>query len=193
MSPILAVKALLPLLSLLVFSTGSIHASGTDKALNSLTRDEALQLAFPGCRIEKVTHYLKKEQRKLAEELAKVKVERRVVHAYRAMRKDEVVGTAYFDVHKVRTHKQVVMFVVDKARSLRRIELLTFAEPVEYIPSGKWYRQFIGKKLNDQLSLKRGIRGVTGATLTARATTQAARRVLALHAVVEKPKPVTRL
>lgn len=186
-------KALLPLFLFLVSSTGSIHASGSNKALSFLTRDEALQLAFPGCRIERVTYYLDKEQRKAAEELAKLKVERRVVHAYRAVLKGKIVGTAYFDVHKVRTHKQVVMFVVDKARSLRRIELLTFAEPVEYIPSGKWYAQFVGKKLNDKLSLKRGIRGVTGATLTARATTQAARRVLALHAVVEEPKPVTRL
>ena len=41
--------------------------------------------------------------------------------------------------------------------------------------------------MNDELSMKRGIRAVTGATLTARATTDAARRVLALHHVLTSP------
>ena len=43
-----------------------------------------------------------------------------------------------------------------------------------------------GRKLDDDLALKRGIRSVTGATLTARATTEAVRRILALHRVVEE-------
>ena len=38
---------------------------------------------------------------------------------------------------------------------------------------------------DDELSMKRGIRAVTGATLTARATTDAARRVLAVHKVIQ--------
>jgi Na+-translocating ferredoxin:NAD+ oxidoreductase RnfG subunit len=165
-------------------SAGPIHVPGTTGRV-FLTREEALRLAFPDCTIDKVTVYLTKEQRKLAEELAKGKIERGVVRAYQASKKGQVVGTAYFDTHKVRTHKQVVMFTVDKTAALRRVELLSFAEPIEYIPRGKWYAQFIGKKLDDKLSLKRSIRGVTGATLTARATTSAARRVLALHKVLE--------
>ena len=44
--------------------------------------------------------------------------------------------------------------------------------------------QYDGEKLDDDLSLKRDIRPVTGATLTARATTEAVRRVLAIHRVV---------
>ena len=64
-------------------------------------------------------------------------------------------------------------------------------EPEEYLPRPSWYAQFIGKRLDDDLRLKRGIKGVTGATLTARATTDAARRLLALHAVAfpEVPEP----
>ncbi|MDH3816392.1 MAG: hypothetical protein OEV48_17995 [Acidobacteriota bacterium] len=42
--------------------------------------------------------------------------------------------------------------------------------------------------MDDELALKRDIRPVTGATLTARATTEAVRRVLAIHAVAAQEK-----
>jgi Na+-translocating ferredoxin:NAD+ oxidoreductase RnfG subunit len=61
---------------------------------------------------------------------------------------------------------------------------VTFREPLEYMPRKGWYEQYEGQELDDDLALKRNIRPVTGATLTARATTDAVRRVLALHAVV---------
>ena len=108
---------------------------------------------------------------------------------YVATRDGKVVGTAYFDAHKVRTKRQTLMIVVGLDHRIERIELLAFAEPEDYVPRGNWYGQFIGKRLDDELSMKRGIRGVTGATLTARATTAAARRVLALHEVVFGPAP----
>ena len=76
------------------------------------------------------------------------------------------------------------MVVVDPAGAIRRIEVLSFDEPEEYLPRPGWYAQFPGKPLDDELSLKRGIRPITGATLTARVTTDAARRCLALHRVL---------
>ena len=78
------------------------------------------------------------------------------------------------------------MVVVGPAGSIARIEVLSFSEPEEYMPRGHWYAQFPGKALDDELAVKRGIRPVSGATLTARATTEAARRVLALHQVVAR-------
>jgi hypothetical protein len=68
-----------------------------------------------------------------------------------------------------------------------RLEVLAFAEPEEYLPRARWYGQFLGRALDDELNLGRGIRGVSGATLTARATTRAVRRVLAVHAVLQEP------
>ncbi|MEL7061524.1 MAG: FMN-binding protein, partial [Acidobacteriota bacterium] len=58
-------------------------------------------------------------------------------------------------------------------------------EPAEYIPPALWYAQFDGRSLDEALQVERGIRGVTGATLTARATTEAVRRALAIHAVLQ--------
>ena len=63
--------------------------------------------------------------------------------------------------------------------------MVSFREPLDYLPREGWYRQFDGEQLDDDLQLKRDIRPVTGATLTARATTEAVRRVLAIHQVAE--------
>jgi Na+-translocating ferredoxin:NAD+ oxidoreductase RnfG subunit len=76
------------------------------------------------------------------------------------------------------------MVVVGPDGEVARIEILAFKEPPDYIPRDAWYEQFSGRELGPDLELKRAIRPVTGATLTARATTDAVRRVLALHEVL---------
>ena len=181
-------RILLALLSLLFVTLPAFGfvRSGALQGKVFLTRDEALKLAFPDCDLKKATAYLTKDEKKAAEKLAKEKIESSIVYIYKASKNGKLVGTAYFDAHRVRTKKEVMMFVVDTKDTIRRIELLSFGEPLDYIPRDKWYAQFLDRKLDDQLSLKRGIRGVTGATLTARATTSAARRVLSLHEILAK-------
>ena len=61
------------------------------------------------------------------------------------------------------------------------VVLCKFKEPVRYKPSEKWLKQFDGKKLNEDLRLKRGIDGISGATLTARATVSSVRTILAAY------------
>ena len=155
-----------------------------------LTQEEALELAFPGCQIERHSFLIDDRQQQRIEKLSKVKLPSRVVFAYAAHKQGKPVGTAWFDTHQVRSLKQTMMVVVDPDGQVQRIELLAFAEPREYIPRGSWYAQFVGRALNDQLQLKRAIRGVAGATLTARATIGAVRRCLALREVL-LPEPKT--
>ena len=152
-----------------------------------LTQAEALRLAFPECEVEKRRVFLSPEQKKRVRELAGTKQESSLAFPYVAKRDGVLVGTAYFDTHRVRTLGETLMIVVDGEGKIRRIEMLAFAEPREYIPRGNWYGQFVGKGLDDDLSLKRKIRGVTGASMTARATVDCARRVLALHQVLGEP------
>ncbi len=156
-----------------------------------LTPEEALKLAFPGAAIEHRTAYLTAAQQKAAQKLSGDEdLPSALVTYYAATRDGKPAGTAYFDTHTVRTMPETIMVVVDPAGAIARIEVLSFSEPEEYMPRPHWYEQFQGKPLDDELSMKRGIRGVTGATLTARATTDAARRVLALHRVLRgAPKP----
>jgi len=147
-----------------------------------LTPEEALKLAFPGAAIERRTAYLTPEQQKTAQKLSgDDEVPSALVTYYVGTKDGDLVGTAYFDTHTVRTMPETIMVVVDPAEAIARIEVLSFSEPEEYLPKPHWYEQFQGRPLDDELSMKRGIHAVTGATLTARATTDAARRVLALH------------
>lgn len=152
-----------------------------------LTVDEALETAFPGCSVDRDTVFLTEEQVARASELADEAVASALVHPYRATCAGEPGGTAYFDSHRVRTLPETLMVVVDPRGAVRRIEILSFKEPPEYIPRDVWYDQLVGEPLGPELQLKRGIRPVTGATLTARATTNAVRRVLATHQVIEEP------
>jgi FMN-binding domain len=149
-----------------------------------LTVDEALKLAFPGCQVERRTAYLTPGELARARQLAGVEVPGALVSYYVASRDGKPAGTAYIDTHRVRTLPETLMVVVDPAGRVTRIEVLSFREPEEYLPRGLWYGQFAGRELGPELDLKRGIRPVTGATLTARATTTAVRRVLALHQVI---------
>ncbi len=149
-----------------------------------LTTDEALKLAFPGCTVERRTHYLTKAQLERASTLAGQEITQALVNPYQATCEGKPGGAAYFDVHRVRTLPETIMVVVAPDGSVRRIEVLAFNEPEDYLPKAVWYGQFVGKKLNDELALKQAIRPIAGATLTARATTDAVRRTLALHQVL---------
>ncbi|MCY3928113.1 MAG: FMN-binding protein [Acidobacteria bacterium] len=151
-----------------------------------LTRSEALELAFPDCKVDRQTRYLTADQRRRATEMAGVEVDSRLVVQYAAHCESEPAGTAYFDIHRVRTLAETLMVVVDAEGRVVRLEVMSFLEPEEYIPRRNWYEQFLERRLDDRLRLKRSIHAVTGATLTARATTEAVRRILALDQVLRE-------
>jgi Na+-translocating ferredoxin:NAD+ oxidoreductase RnfG subunit len=153
----------------------------------TLTQQEALRLAFPApMQIERRTAYLDDAQIARAKQLAGRDVEfgQRVVTYYAGVRDGKVTGIAYFDAHRVRTLPEVLMIVVGQTGEIQRIEVLKFNEPPEYRASQRWLDQFDHDTLGPDLSLKRGIVNMTGATLTSTAVTSAARRVLALDAVI---------
>ena len=151
-----------------------------------LSQEEALSLAFPGASVERRTAYLSSAQMDEIQRLAGPGVEpvRAMMPYYLATQEGEPVGVAYFDTRRVRTEAATVMYVVDPGGRLARVEVIAFNEPREYLPRPAWLEQFTGRTLDKDLALKRGIRGMTGASLTARTVTTGARRILALHAVI---------
>ena len=151
-----------------------------------LSQEEALKLAFPAAAIERQSIFLTEAEVADVAKLSGGPRPSALSAAYVATKDGKLVGTAYFDTHVVRTLAETLMVVVLPSGTIGRIEVLSFSEPEEYLPREHWYAQFPGKSLDDELSVKRGIRAVSGATLTARATTEAARRVLALHQVLSK-------
>lgn len=169
---------------LVVFFLAVSFWSGSAMAKVFLSVEEALALAFPEGEIQRSTVYLTEQQVARAQELSGEEVRTAIVHPYRAHQEGIELGTAYFDIHRVRTLPETLMIVVDPEGRVSRVEILSFREPEDYIPRTVWYDQFKDRPLNDSLRLKRGIHPVTGATLTARATAEAVRRVLALHQVI---------
>jgi len=150
-----------------------------------ITVEEALELAFPDATTERQTLFLSGEQRDRVAKDSGAEVSSSLATRYVARGADGAVrGWAYLDTHRVRTLPETVMVVLGADGTVRRVEVVTFREPLEYMPRRGWYEQYEGQKLDDDLALKRDIRPVTGATLTARATTEAVRRVLAIHAAV---------
>jgi len=178
------------LLALLLAAAPATAGGGGGKVF--LTVDEALALAFPECTLERATEVLSEKEQQRFEKLAGFELENRIVRPYVARKAGELVGTAYFDAHKVRTKNEVLMLVVTPSERLARVEVLSFAEPPEYLPRAAFYAQFQGQRLDERLDLGRGVRGVAGATLSAEATTRAARRTLALHRLLaERRSPAS--
>ena len=165
-----------------VLSAGSAVAQG-----GRLTQDEALRLAFPPpAAIDRRTAFLTEADLERVTTLAgrDSRAERGVVTFYVATRNDSVLGVAYFDAHRVRSLREVLMVVVTPGGRVRRVEVVRFEEPPDYLAPEAWLRQFEGHALDEDLALSGAIATMSGATLTARATTTAVRRVLALHAVI---------
>jgi FMN-binding protein len=163
-----------------------LAASAPAVAKVFLTQEEALKLAFPGASVERRTAFLTKAESRDAAALSGGPPPSALAVAYVATKEGRLAGTAYFDTHIVRTQPETLMVVVGPSGTIARIEILSFSEPEDYLPREHWYAQFPGKALDEELSVKRGIRAVSGATLTARATTEAARRILALHQVLSR-------
>lgn len=171
---------------LLVFAL--LATAGRAGAQVLLDQKEALALAFPGATsIERRTAFLAEKDAAGARGLAGrgVEIKAGVVTYYVGRRGQTALGAAYFDVHRVRTLPEVVMVVVTPGAAVERIEILRFAEPPEYRAPAGWLGQFRGRPLSPSLTTKGAIVGMTGATLTSDAITRAARRVLALHAVID--------
>ena len=174
----------------LVVAPGWTHAQ-------TLTQEEALRLAFPApAAVERETAFLTAEQTGDVGRISgQTDFEQRVVTYYVGTLHGTRLGAAYFDVHRVRTLPEVLMVVVTPDDTIERIEVLRFSEPPNYRAPEGWLASFRGWALTDGLSLKRDIVNVTGATLTARAVTDASRRVLALHSVIQpfgRPRSVER-
>ncbi|MFN0118168.1 MAG: FMN-binding protein [Elusimicrobiota bacterium] len=155
-----------------------------------MTQGQALNLVFSsGTVIERKNLYLNDEQKKNIELRAKSKLDFGLVTYYVGTNADGGTnGFVFFNSHRVRTMPETMMACVNPDGSLRLVEILAFYEPADYLPPKKWFELFPNKKLNEDLWVKRGIRNVTGATLTTQAITENVRRILAIFEVAIKPE-----
>lgn len=147
------------------------------------TQQQALQLAFPGCAFTRREFFLSDAQAAQVKALSKTELPGLWFVGYEAREDGRLVGVGFFDTHRVRTENETALVAVGAEGRIRRVEVIAFREPQDYAPRQAWIDQFQGRPLNDGLSLRRDIRPLAGATLTANALTDASRRGLALWQV----------
>lgn len=152
-----------------------------------MTREEALALYFPGATIERSTAFLTDGQVDAIQQRARASVESKIVTYYTASEENTPVGTAFLETKTVRTMPATFIVVINPDTTVRSVELLAFHEPEDYMPSRRWLDQFNEAGLRDDLFLKRGVQNIAGATLSARAISDAVRRLLATYAIVVAP------
>lgn len=144
-----------------------------------MTQQQALASVFPGVPPKREVVYLTPQQLAAAKKESGLEFPDRMIVRYSGP-----AGFAYFDTHRVRTHSETMMVVVSPDARIARIEILSFDEPPEYLPKLRWLEQFRNRKLDDDLSLKRAIRPISGASLSGVAITNASRKILALHRAI---------
>lgn len=151
-----------------------------------LTEQQALERAFPGATFERKVLYLTETQVERIQKEARSRLPSPVVTMILAYSDDALLGRAYLDTHTVRTMPETVLTAVDPSGAIRAALVLQFAEPRDYLPREKWLEAFDGRALDEELWPGRGIRRVTGATLTVQALTEAVRRSLAIDRILHR-------
>jgi electron transport complex protein RnfG len=151
-----------------------------------ITREEALRAAFPNAEIQYTPMFLTKAEMDEVKKIAGTEVPSALVASYRATTKGKLIGRAYLDTHVVRTKKESLLVLLNPEGTIKRVEVVAFLEPPEYLAPDRWYEQFNSKQLDEDLRLKRDIHPVTGASHTAQATVDATRRILAIDEIVRR-------
>lgn len=161
-----------------------LAAAGAASA-QGITRDEALAAAFPGAELRAEQIFLTEAQQKEAQARSGEEVPSPLIARYTATRDGKLIGRAYVDTHTVRTKRESLLISLDDRGRVQRIDVTAFLEPAEYRAPEAWLRQYEGRALDDDLAVNRAIRPIAGATLTARATNAAVRRVLAIDEILQ--------
>jgi hypothetical protein len=150
-----------------------------------MTQQQALASAFPaGTVVSRQAVFLEPGQLAAARRESGVDFKDQMIVRYTGTVSGRIVGYAYFDTHVVRTLAETVMVVVTPEGTIDHVDILSFSEPPDYLPKQRWLDQFRKRRLDDELSLKRSIRPISGASLSGRAIVNASRKILALHKVI---------
>lgn len=147
--------------------------------------EKILSEIYPDATIKIKNITLKESELKKVKELSGEDFKERLVTFYLINFNEKTKFYAYFDIQIVRTLPQVVLYVINEKCEFDLIKIISFKEPLEYKADDNWLKVFKGKSLDkDLIRLKKDIPNITGATLTAKAISNNARKVQALWKVI---------
>ncbi len=178
------------LFALLTLSVGAWGHEGPHKAEPGLmlTQSQALQEAFAGYSVERRTAYLTKEQVEQASAMSGCRHESAVVSYYLARSTAGLVGAAFFESHRLRDGTETIMTVLAPDGRLARTEILSFHEPADYLPSGKWRASLLGRTLRELEHVSPPVGANPRTMLSARSFLEGVRRLMAVYEVAVKEK-----
>ncbi|CUU10861.1 FMN-binding domain-containing protein [Candidatus Kryptobacter tengchongensis] len=154
-------------------------------AIQGKKPEEVLSEIYPNSKIEIKNITISDSQAEKVKELSGIKIENRLVTFYLVKVNSKIKAYAYVDIHIVRTHPEVVLYVLNERGEIELIQILSFKEPPEYMADDNWLRYLKGKTIGkDLLRLRRDVPNMTGATLTSKAITDNARKIIALWKVI---------
>ncbi|RMF17796.1 MAG: FMN-binding protein [Candidatus Dadabacteria bacterium] len=163
----------------------ALVAPGLASAKVLMTTAEALGHAFPGCTTTRRTLYPTPEQQADIARRAGAPFDRAIIYLYQAdCGETGDGGVLLFDTHRVRTLEETLAIAINVDHTVRRVDVVSFREPEEYLLPEVWFNQFTGKALTADLAIGKSIRNMTGASLSSRAAEAAIRRALAIVAVL---------
>lgn len=123
---------------------------------------------------------LNKKQMKQIQNAAKAKMDSNIVRLYTVKSAKKIEGYAVLLLSTIRTKKAVVLYIMDTKAKIKSMEIVLFKEPLEYKPKESWQNRFKNKTEKDNLFAGKGIPTISGATMSARAITDASRLAIAL-------------
>lgn len=154
-------------------------------AIQGKKPEKVLSEIYPNSKIEIKNIAISDSQVEKVKELSGIKIENRLVTFYLVKVNSKIKAYAYVDIHIVRTHPEVVLYVLNERGEIELIRILSFKEPPEYMADDNWLRYLKGKTIGkDLLRLRRDVPNMTGATLTSKAITDNARKIIALWKVI---------
>lgn len=147
------------------------------------SKEEAMELAFgKGATIESRPVFLSDEQTAQIEQLAMVKLDSQLFTFFEGYREGKLVGYAVIESHTVRTQPETLLIVLSPSGELVNSAILAFHEPPEYQPSAAWFATLLHKPIRD-LRQNQGVDGISGATLSVKASLEGIRKTLAVYQV----------
>ncbi|RMD97283.1 MAG: FMN-binding protein [Calditrichaeota bacterium] len=154
------------------------------------TQSQALKQAFVQAdTVLRRTLFLDKNQVERIQKKSRSKVPSRIVSYYVGIKEGRPTGYAFFEKQIVRTKPAIIMVVIAPDTTVQAVEVLAFHEPMDYLPTARWFKQFLHKKLSQNLWPDKEIHAVTGATLSARAFTLMIRRALSYMELIGAKHP----
>ena len=152
------------------------------------SKQEAMELAFgTEAQVESLSLFLKADETRRIQQLARVKLDSSLFTFYVGKKAGEIFAYAAIETHKVRTKPETLLVVLNAQGKLTQVETLAFHEPPEYEPSKRWYAQLFNLPL-EEISFRKKVQGISGATLSSRASLDSVRKVLAVFQVMVAEK-----